>query len=133
MSNFSFSNNVFKKLVLQTRKSQGLFGKGLSSLTWQKTLCEKYWLLVYLPFLHRYQNLTLSLKFKTVWHWVKYVRSILCTFADGTDQGQKSTLSDWIYREYVYSVAVCKKYLTRLGELIIFEPRRENYHFSQPR
>ena len=29
MSNFSFSHSVFKKLVLQTRKNQGLFGKGL--------------------------------------------------------------------------------------------------------
>ena len=28
-SNFSFSHSVFKKLVLQTRKSQGLFAKGL--------------------------------------------------------------------------------------------------------
>ena len=30
MSNFSFSFGVFKKLVLQTRKNQGLFGKGLN-------------------------------------------------------------------------------------------------------
>ena len=29
MSNFSFCNSVFKRLVLQTRKNQGLFGKGL--------------------------------------------------------------------------------------------------------
>ena len=36
-----------------------------------------------------------------------------------------------IYREYVYSVVVYQKYLTRLRELIIFEPWRENYHFSQ--
>ena len=28
MSNFSFSHSVFKRLVLQTRKNQGLFGKG---------------------------------------------------------------------------------------------------------
>ena len=28
-SNFSFSHGVFKRLVLQTRKNQGLFGKGL--------------------------------------------------------------------------------------------------------
>ena len=35
-------------------------------------------------------------------------------------------------REYVYSVVVYQKYLTRLRELIIFEPWRENYHFSQP-
>ena len=34
--------------------------------------------------------------------------------------------------EYVYSVAVYQKYLTRLGELIILEPWRENYHFAQP-
>ena len=30
MSNFSFSNSVFKRLVLQTRKNQGLFEKGLT-------------------------------------------------------------------------------------------------------
>ena len=29
-SNFSFSQSVFKGLVLQTRKNQGLFGKGLN-------------------------------------------------------------------------------------------------------
>ena len=28
-SNFFFSHSVFKRLVLQTRKNQGLFGKGL--------------------------------------------------------------------------------------------------------
>ena len=33
------------------------------------------------------------------------------------------------YREYVCSVVVCQKYLTRLGELIIFEPLRENLSF----
>ena len=37
-----------------------------------------------------------------------------------------------INREYVYSVAVYQKYLTRLGELVIFEPWRENYHSFQP-
>ena len=31
-SNFSFSHSVFKRLVLQTRKNQGLFGKGLSHI-----------------------------------------------------------------------------------------------------
>ena len=34
-SNFFFSHGVFKRLVLQTRKNQGLFGKGL------KILCNK--------------------------------------------------------------------------------------------
>ena len=29
----------------------------------------------------------------------------------------------YIEREYVYSVAVYQKYLTKLGQLIIFEPR----------
>ena len=29
-SNFSFSHSVFKRPVLQTRKNQGLFGKGLN-------------------------------------------------------------------------------------------------------
>ena len=32
-SNFSFSHSVFKRLVLQTRKNQGLFGKGLETET----------------------------------------------------------------------------------------------------
>ena len=31
-SNFSFSHSVFKRLLLQTRKNQGLFGKGLSHI-----------------------------------------------------------------------------------------------------
>ena len=30
MSNFSFSHSVFKRLVRQTHKNQGLFGQGLS-------------------------------------------------------------------------------------------------------
>ena len=37
-SNFSFSHSVFKGLVLQTCKNQGLFGKGLT--TGQEKLCE---------------------------------------------------------------------------------------------
>ena len=31
MSNFSFSHSVFKRLLLQTRTNQGLFGKGLKA------------------------------------------------------------------------------------------------------
>ena len=31
----------------------------------------------------------------------------------------------------LYTTAVYQKYLTRLGELIIFEPWRENYNFCQ--
>ena len=31
-SNFSFSHSVFKRLVLQIRKNQGLFGKGLTHM-----------------------------------------------------------------------------------------------------
>ena len=30
MSNFSFSHSVLERLLLQTRKNQGLFGKGLN-------------------------------------------------------------------------------------------------------
>ena len=49
-------------------------------------------------------------------------------------QFEHVTRMELFYREYtcIYSVAVYQKYLTRLGELIIFEPWRENYHFSQP-
>ena len=35
-SNFSFSHSVFKSLVQQTRKNQGLFGKGLSYFQCQR-------------------------------------------------------------------------------------------------
>ena len=31
-SNFTFSHSVFERLVLQTRKNQGLFGKGLKKV-----------------------------------------------------------------------------------------------------
>ena len=44
--------------------------------------------------------------------------------------GRKMNQKQLINREYVYSVVV---YLTRLGEMIIFSPRLENYQFSQPR
>ena len=37
-SNFSFFNIVFQRLVLQTRKNQGLFGKGLKlSPIWRES------------------------------------------------------------------------------------------------
>ena len=50
-SNFSFSHSVFKRLVLQTRKNQGLFGKGLNDPEKEdlKTLCEKEKMLVASP------------------------------------------------------------------------------------
>ena len=31
-SNFSFSRSVFKRLALEARKNQGLFGKGLNTI-----------------------------------------------------------------------------------------------------
>ena len=37
MSNFSFSHSVFKGLALQTRKNQGLFGKGLRKILFTET------------------------------------------------------------------------------------------------
>ena len=37
MSNFSFSHSVFKRLVMQTHKNQGLFGKGLSAIAHSST------------------------------------------------------------------------------------------------
>ena len=43
-----------------------------------------------------------------------------------------STMTTKLNIEYVYSVAVYKKYLTRLRELIVFESWQENYHFYQP-
>ena len=47
-------------------------------------------------------------------------------------QGDKIVFFFKVYREYLHSAVVYQKYLTRLRELIIFEPWRENYHFSQP-
>ena len=39
MSNFSFFHGVFKRLVQQTHKNQGLFGKGL---TWRKSTAKTF-------------------------------------------------------------------------------------------
>ena len=39
MRNFSFSHSVFKRLVLQTRENQGLFGKGLKEC-WKMLLSD---------------------------------------------------------------------------------------------
>ena len=41
-SNFSFSHSVFKRLVLQTRKNQGLFGKGLNPSSLDHTVSESF-------------------------------------------------------------------------------------------
>ena len=38
IAHFSFSHNVFKRLVLQTRKNQGLFGKELTTNLFQKPI-----------------------------------------------------------------------------------------------
>ena len=39
-SNFSFSHGVFKRLVVQTHKNQGLFGIGLIDPLLSTALCE---------------------------------------------------------------------------------------------
>ena len=43
-SMFSFSHSVFKRLVLQTLKNQGLFGKGLTSNSDRKLHSQIQWL-----------------------------------------------------------------------------------------
>ena len=48
-SNFSFSHSVFKGLVLQTRKNQGLLGKGVMGNCPLSTECKKYNILISLP------------------------------------------------------------------------------------
>ena len=59
-SNFSFSHSVFKRLVLQTRKNQGLFGKGLNRYTfWEK---EKIHFFLFPEFLNKPHDLS---EFKT--------------------------------------------------------------------
>ena len=46
-SNFSFSNSVFKRLEQQTRKNQGLFGKGIESINFCKINMHQIIFLVY--------------------------------------------------------------------------------------
>ena len=67
-SNFSFSHGVFKRLVLQTCKKQGLFGKGL---IWPSYL-------VYYPIWPNFCKLTKWPfndsrwpKFKLIWNFIK--------------------------------------------------------------
>ena len=60
-SNSSFSHSVFKRLVLQTRENQGLFGKGLN-WTSLKCLSSGKWLMNHstrlfsVVFFNRFQN-----------------------------------------------------------------------------
>ena len=63
-----------------------------------------------------------------------FTAKLLPVYQNDKKKRQKHThrVRDKVYREYVYSAVVYQKYLTRLRELIIFEPWRENYHFSQP-
>ena len=67
------------------------------------------------------------------WKLTKVSTNNLNAYIKGTS-GRLKMCKDitTVYREYVYSAVVYQKYLTRLRELIIFEPWRENYHFSQP-
>ena len=43
-SDFSFSHSVFKRLVLQTRKNKGLFGKGLTFFFFLVDRSVQYWM-----------------------------------------------------------------------------------------
>ena len=42
MSNFSYSHSVFKRLVQQTRKNQGLFGKDLKNQVYNVDFTIQY-------------------------------------------------------------------------------------------
>ena len=53
-SNFSFSHSVFKRLVLQTRKNQGLFGKGLTDI---QNVLYKDGLLIYCMVFNTFFNI----------------------------------------------------------------------------
>ena len=74
MSNFSFSHSVFERLVLHTRKTQGLFGNGLRCIAVEKFVrkgeiaCNKQFLLFsqfFLPYNAHMQFVSIltSLKF----------------------------------------------------------------------
>ena len=81
-SNFSFSHSVFKSLVMQTRKNQGLFGKGLKAvisvkdtMSWvDKSFRE-------IPLLHSSQLIHCLLFTKLYWNsrilelWTKIYRT----------------------------------------------------------
>ena len=52
MCHFSFSHNVFKRLVLQTRENQGLFGKGLNHFNSSSLVGCQYYILYSLSQAH---------------------------------------------------------------------------------
>ena len=88
MSKFSFSHSVFKGLVLQKRKKQGLFGKGLniSSQTagpvWTKLGRNVHWEVLFKIWL---QNLIPSktlVAMTTKWNFLSESLNI---FSSGTD------------------------------------------------
>ena len=56
ISNFSFSHSVFNRVVLQTRKNQGLFGKGLRKGREYCGKRRKCWLPAFPPFLKMFSK-----------------------------------------------------------------------------
>ena len=154
---FSFSHNVFKSFPFQGRYQSGLRGKQLNKKLKDSSGCT---LMTYdTPITDRYCMAEFVMD--CVYSGSKYVicRNVRCPVSAHASIGfrsgrshkrifytkflkvfflefvgclQSSVEAQFTYREYVYSVAVYQKYRTRLGELIVFKPGLENYHFSQP-
>ena len=105
------TNKWTKTMFLQYKSFENSVGKGENAGTEQ--------------FLHFPVFSTLSESFQSF-------SSIIKLLSANSLSLERSKICCFVNREYVYSAVVYQKYLTRLRELIIFEPWRENYHFSQP-
>ena len=103
---------------------------GYNHLIELKTLWEKEKLLVTsnFSFSHNVFKSCLLLMRQNEYLWIKGLKKLF-VICNGYNLHSEINV---INIEYVYSAVVYQKYLTRLRELIIFEPWRENYHFSQP-
>ena len=120
-SNFSFSHSVLKRLFLQTRKNQGLFGKGLKGVCYGRPLLQA-WLLSDLNTISNsciggilFSSVVMVLAFGSQGHWFKScpdlvflpcidsLVSMLWTLFLRTSQNESQFLS------YMYFV-VCKSF-----------------------
>ena len=129
-----------RKFVLATLHwKQGLLCDKTGSIICIYHLCHL--LVIYLTKFRATQKSLLNLIFPLCNN--VYLKLLLATldkylapmfFFSDLDMAEKSVtvivrISTPARPRYVYSVAVHQKYLKRLGELIIFEPWLENYHF----
>ena len=103
MSNFSFSRIVFKRLVLQTRKNQGLFGKELTYLYDAQYKAS-----------HKNNNGSVKLLFRTQLYHCGIWKFLVICFSTGN--ATAVTACDLIYQRFDRIRQLNKDFLSSRGD-----------------